>query len=485
MSLTYTSASERDSRQITAGNARLRSGHLLLALTSVVALLVLVFAYWGRLAASDSSRSSQPVVHLTNLNTVSHSKELEPVLEHVFANPADRRVAAQGLFEFIESVRKEGNTLPNVGAILKASATADATKRPLFTASDLAAIKPLIVVRTPDEFARLTIFWSVLYFISFWAVVVIWRLRGIRGDCLLLAAAHLLTAIGFAALLSRVDPLRDTALFVRYAQTAIAGVAVFGLVSLSDFRKAAFATLSYLPLLAAFLLSLLLIVFGRGPGTSSAKVNLGPFQPIEAIRLLLALFVAGYFARRWELIRQVDGKTVRHLRIPGWLRMPRLDYVAPVLAGVAASLVFFFLQKDLGPALFITCVFLVVYTVARNRVGMAGIGVALLVLGFYLGYELNISATLAARVQMWLSPWNNAVRGGDQIAQSLWSLSSGGLFGTGLGLGDTRYLPAGHTDLIMPAIGEELGFIGLFVIAAVYAVIAKRGFRVARGAATD
>src|SRR5262249_12844689 len=192
-----------------------------------------------------------------------------------------------------------------------------------------------------------------------------------------------------------------------------------------------------------------------------------------------------YFARRWELIRQIDGKTVRHFRIPGWLRMPRLDYVAPVLAGVAASLIFFFLQKDLGPALFITCVFLVVYTVARNRVGMAGIGLALLILGFYLGYELNISATLAARVQMWLSPWNNAVRGGDQIAQSLWSLSSGGLFGTGLGLGDTRYLPAGHTDLIMPAIGEELGFIGLFVIAAVYAVIAKRGFRVARGAATD
>ena len=50
--------------------------------------------------------------------------------------------------------------------------------------------------------------------------------------------------------------------------------------------------------------------FGSGPGNSSAKVNLGPFQPIEAIRLLLALFLAGYFARRWELLREVRRKTI-------------------------------------------------------------------------------------------------------------------------------------------------------------------------------
>src|SRR5262249_220142 len=141
--------------------------------------------------------------------------------------------------------------------------------------------------------------------------------------------------------------------------------------------------------------------------------------------------------------------------------------------------------KDLGPALFIACVFLLMYTVARNRAGLALIGFALLVLGFYLGYVLNVSSTLAARVEMWRSPWDNAVRGGDQIAQAVWGLSTGGFSGAGLGLGDTRYLPAGHTDLILAAIGEELGFIGLFLIAAAYAVIAARGFRIARNAASD
>jgi cell division protein FtsW (lipid II flippase) len=485
MSQTYTSASDREFRWAGDRAPHLRTGHFILALTSLVAMLVIAFAYAGRTTTLGLSGSSQQRVRLIDLNTVSNAKELEPVLERLFAHPADRRFAAQSLFDFILSVRKAGDSLPNVGAILRASVTVDGTERPLFSAADLATIKPSIVVRTREAFTRLTLFWGALYVISFWAVALFWRVRGMRGDYLLLSAAHLLTAIGFAALLSRPDPLRDTVLFVRYAQAVIAGVGVFGLVSFVDFRKASFLKLSYVPLLGALLLSAVLIVLGNGPGNSTAKVNLGPVQPIEAIRLLLALFLAGYFARRWELLRQIDGNTIRDYRVPGWLHVPRPDYLLPVLGGVAASLVFFFLQKDLGPALFVTCVFLAIYAVARNRLGMAVTGLAFLVLGFYLGYALNVSATLAARVQMWLSPWDNTVRGGDQIAQSVWGLSTGGLFGTGLGFGDTRYLPAGHTDLILAAVGEELGFIGFFLIAAVYAVIAARGFRIARAAAND
>jgi cell division protein FtsW (lipid II flippase)/cell division protein FtsI/penicillin-binding protein 2 len=472
-------------------------------------MLVIGMAYAGQRTAHFSEES----VQVTNLNAVSDSKTLIPLFEDLFVNESDRRFAAQGLFDFIRSARDAGDTLPNVGAILKARVTVNSIDRaglveyrerlrdarmhasqaeqsapavlPLFTATDLATLKPSLVVRTPETFWRLTLFWSALYFFSFWIVAVIWRLRTRRGDYLLLATAHLLTAIGFAVLLSRPDALRDTVLFARYAQGVVFGLAVFALVSFVDFRKAAFLTLSYVPLLGALLLSAVLIVFGDGPGNGSVKVNLGPVQPVEAIRLLLALFLAGYFARRWELLRQIDGNTVRNYHVPAWLHIPRLDYLLPVLGGVAASLVFFFLQKDLGPALFITCVFLAVYTVARNRVGMALIGLAFLFLGFYVGYALNVSATLAARVQMWLSPWDNAVRGGDQVAQSLWGLSAGGLFGTGFGLGDTRYLPAGHTDLILAAIGEELGFIGLLLITVVYAVIAARGFRIARAAASD
>jgi cell division protein FtsW (lipid II flippase) len=244
-------------------------------------------------------------------------------------------------------------------------------------------------------------------------------------------------------------------------------------------------TLSYLPLIVALSLSVLLILFGSGPGTSGAKVNLGPVQPIEAIRLLLALFLAGFFARRWELLREIRSPIFRGSRWTRWINLPRSEYVIPVLGGVGLALGFFYLQKDLGPALFLCCVFLATYGVARGRAGMTIAGLALLVLGFYVGYRLQISQTLAERVRMWQSPWDNAVPGGDQVTHAIWALATGGPLGTGLGLGDTRYLPAGHTDLILAAIGEELGAAGLLLVAALYALLAWRGFRIGRLARND
>ena len=122
-----------------------------------------------------------------------------------------------------------------------------------------------------------------------------------HGDYLLLSATHLLTALGFAALVSRQDPLRDTdAVRSTRAADVESGFLCFALVSALDYRKVARAGLSYLPLVGALALSVVLILFGSGPAGSNAKVNLGPLQPIEFIRLLLALFLAGYFARRWE-----------------------------------------------------------------------------------------------------------------------------------------------------------------------------------------
>ena len=127
---------------------------------------------------------------------------------------------------------------------------------------------------------------------------------------------------------------------------------------------------------------------------------------------------------------------------------------------------FFFLQKDLGPALFLSCVFLMTYAIARNRVGLAVAGFALLVAGFYVGYALNISSTLSARSADVAVAWDNGARGGEQIAQAIWSLSTGWIRSApGSAWVIPGYVPAGHTDLMLAAIGEELGFVGLLAVA--------------------
>lgn len=509
MSTTFTAAVDRDRLHDVRRNSQPDRHQLLLGLASIIAVMAIVLSYAGRTRASAMAAPADSAV---NLNAVTNARELEGALEPALSSVADRRFAATELLAFILAHRKENGPIPNVGAVMRATVPAEAIERgsslehqarlrraaeraesqrgtrparlPLFTADDLASIKPRLIVRSSGVFRNQALQWTAIYLLSIWCVAFVWWLRG-RGDFALLGAAHLLTAIGFALVLSRADPLRDTMLFVRYAQGVLVGCVGLALASLIDFRRSALAAFTYLPLAGALGLSAVLLIFGSGPAGSNAKVNLGPVQPVEAIRLLLGLFLAGYFARRWELLRQIRGRTVRHVTLPDWLQLPRFDYLLPVVVGIVTALLFFFLQRDLGPALFVSCVFLAIYAIARNRVGLALGGLAVLTAGFYLGYLLNISSTLTARVHMWRSAWDNVARGGDQIAQAMWALGTGGVFGTGLGLGDTRYVPAGYTDLPLAAVGEELGFIGILCVVAAFAIIGWRGYRTALRAASD
>jgi cell division protein FtsW (lipid II flippase) len=473
MTVTYTAGVDRD-----APRTRRRAGLVDLSVvsivaTSLVAAMAIALAYAGRMSVAEGSVRAGAAAPV-DLNTVADVKAIEAAMAPVVPNADDRRAAAERVFQFLAAERQQARVLPNVGAIA-----------PLFPPAEFAALKPVFRVRTADEFRRQVVRFAGLYLFAFLAATALWRLRRVRTDPLLFAVAHLVTAIGFAILLSRGDPLRDSLMFVRFAESTVAGVALMIAVSFVDFGAAAFVALSYLPLVAALSLSVLLILFGSGPGTSGAKVNLGPVQPIEAIRLLLALFLAGFFTRRWEVLRDIGAPIWRGPRWARRITLPRLEYVMPVAAGVGLALVLFFLQKDLGPALFLCCVFLATYVVARGRAGMAVAGGALLVLGFYLGYRFQISQTLVARIGMWQAPWDNAVSGGDQTAHAIWALATGGPVGTGLGLGDTRYLPAGHTDLILAAIGEELGAAGLLLVTVLYGIVGWRGLRIGRLARND
>ena len=123
--------------------------------------------------------------------------------------------------------------------------------------------------------------------------------------------------------------------------------------------------------------------------------------------------------------------------------------------------------KDLGPALVTGFLFLAMFAVARGRAGLAVLGIALLVAGVAVGYHAGQAATVVDRINMWLSPWDNDVHGGNQLAHSLWAFSTGGAFGSGPGWGDPAMIPAGNTDLVLPAIGEEWGFCGVAARAAV------------------
>ena len=391
-----------------------------------------------------------------DLNAPHTAEDYLPFLLPI-ANSDDRRLAAEKIAEY-----SANHKIENDGALAR-----------LHLGVPIARIKPLFIVRPPSEFYQQYAIWCSIYLASFWFVHLVWRWRRFRGDSIILPALHLLTGIGLVLSVSLRDPLRDTLEFRKFAWGASLGCVLLLLPLFKFFNYSNFARWTYTPLIAAFALFVLLIVRGSGPTGSDAHVNLGPFQPVELIKILLVFFLAGYFSRKWEWLRDLRMK-----RVP-LVSIPRPAHVLPVMIGVAAALLMFFLLKDLGPALVTGFLFITLFAIARNRPGLALLGIALLVGGVAIGYQHGEPKTVVDRVSMWLSPWDNNVRGGDQLAHSLWAFSTGGAFGSGPGWGDPSMIPAGHTDLVLPAIGEEWGFVGVVTIALLFFLLLYRAFRIA------
>jgi cell division protein FtsW (lipid II flippase)/cell division protein FtsI/penicillin-binding protein 2 len=347
-----------------------------------------------------------------------------------------------------------------------------------------ATFSALEVVRTPAQFQRQITIAVATFMLAFWAAhLVRWRFGAI-GDPLLLPVVHLLTGLGMIAMLALRDPLRDTVAMATVAGGIVAGCAIWTALAFVDFEDPRLRRAVLAPLIAAVALALALIVFGSGPRGSNARVNLLGVQPVEAVRLLVVFSLAAYFARRWQFLRELSADAGAP-RIRRWVRLPRWKDVRPLAVSITALLALFFLQRDLGPALVLSCVFLGLYGIARARAGLVVAGFAILVTGFAAGYALGVPSTVTRRVAIALDPWENGLPGGDQVSHALWALSSGGPWGLGPGVGEPHVIPAGHTDLVIAALGEDLGYVGFASIAILFGILVWRMLRIAVRAPGD
>ncbi len=459
---------------------------------SLIAALGLVLVFVAKTQDFGDLRDRLQKGELLDLNAADGTPGLAKTIETVLGDSAGAQMAADRVKSFLD----EHRPLPNVGALARLRLTqSEAQGDPRWSAWQkgfstggrtltsialvpLSKLKPVLVVRTPEQFVRLYALWVSLYFAAFWSVHILWRWRSFRGDAALLPALQLLTAIGLILMVSLRDPLRDTIEFRKFVLGVVAGCAILLLPLLKAFQYQRFARFTYTPLFLALALFAALLRFGSGPTGSDARVNLGPFQPVEIIKLLLVFFLAGYFAQNWERLRELHQKRFVP-RWLSWLELPRLSHALPVMYAVSCALILFFVLKDMGPALVLGVLFLITFGIARRRAGLALLGIALLVGGVAVGYHYGAPHTVVERVSMWLSPWNNEVRGGDQLAHSLWAFATGGPWGSGPGWGDPGVIPAGHTDLVLPSIAEEWGVPGVAALCILFALLVRRSFRIA------
>lgn len=163
----------------------------------IAAALGMVYAAKTRSFAAEGEQLRRG--ELVDLNHVSGAEQLAPVLA-IFPEPKE---LGESLAEFLT----HRPPLKNVGAIARVPAARRVLNR----------LKPLLVVRTPAEFQRAFLLWTVLYFGGFYMVVLVWRRSGFRGDRAYLPVVHLLTGIGLALMVSLRDPLRDTLEFQKFA----------------------------------------------------------------------------------------------------------------------------------------------------------------------------------------------------------------------------------------------------------------------------
>src|SRR5262249_954301 len=281
----------------------------------------LVCGAWA-LGYTAKIRRATPPAPVVNLSEVDRADKLLPVMT-VLQSPADRDFAAKKIFDTLADRNGDVGSVAVVGRIRvpraelvgnknveelrKRAEDAKGDTISLFTSAEYSVIRPQIATRSVGGFRRDFFLWGGAILAAFLLAHIWWAVRGFGGPWAFLPLLLMLTGMGFALMVGLRDPLRDTLIFIPFAEGVAAGCLVMLAASLIDWDIVT-AGYSFVPLLGAIVLSVALIVAGSGPAGSDARVNLGPLQPVEAIKILLVFFLAGYFARNWPLLRELREK---------------------------------------------------------------------------------------------------------------------------------------------------------------------------------
>ncbi|MBA5244888.1 FtsW/RodA/SpoVE family cell cycle protein [Corynebacterium haemomassiliense] len=250
------------------------------------------------------------------------------------------------------------------------------------------------------------------------------------------------------------------------------GLMVLTLIVIRDHKS--LSRYSYLLGLVGLILLALPLVWPQPPGYEEARIWLwlGPFsiQPGEFSKILLLIFFAQLLAQKRALF------TVAGKRFLG-MTFPRLRDLAPILMVWAIAILIMGISNDFGPALLLFATVLGMVYFATSRASWLFIGVGLVAVGGYAVYQ--VSSKIQERVSNFIDPFADFDGIGNQPANALIGLSWGGITGTGLGYGHPELVPVAHSDYILAAIGEELGFVGIAAVLCLFAVFITRGFRTA------
>ena len=243
--------------------------------------------------------------------------------------------------------------------------------------------------------------------------------------------------------------------------------AALGLGCLYLFSRLDFRWLRHLALPGYFLsLGLLVAVLLVGVEAFGSRrwfviPGVGSFQPAEAAKLAVVVYLAHWLDRR--------GRAAGSF----W------NGLVPFVLLVAPGFLLIALEPDLGTAgVYAAAAFSVFFMAGANLLHLTAIGASVMAAAVAF---ISTTDYQMERVQTFLDPFRDPLGAGYNTLQGLMALAMGGI--TGLGLGASRqkylYLPAPSTDFIFAIIGEEWGLVGTLAVVALFVVVAYQGYRIA------
>ncbi len=256
----------------------------------------------------------------------------------------------------------------------------------------------------------------------------------------------------------------------RQLSGAVVGGALLLLASRLDYYR--WRQLAW-PLLLLTLMFLLipLLPFTRGiaPPVNGARrwIDIGPinFQPSEVARLVVVIWCAMLASKKGQQVREFKKGVLPFL----------------VILGLIAILIL--LEPNLSMATLVALLGGLVLFTSGAKIGHFGLVAGL---GMILVFQqIRDAQYRLARLLTFLNPGDATTEAGFQIHQSLVGIGSGRLIGVGFGEGQQKlgYLPYAYSDFLFSTIGEEWGFLGIFVVVSLFSLFCWLGFRIARTAA--
>jgi len=292
-------------------------------------------------------------------------------------------------------------------------------------------------------------------------------------DPLLLWATLALTALGLvmvysaSAVTAKASTGDQFFYLKRQAVAFVIGIGALVFALKMGYRR--LAPLAY-PLLLLGLIGLVLVLV-PGLGTSAGgarrwiRIPGASFQPAELAKLAFVVYLAHSLSKKREKVRVFSIGFLPHCAVGGIL------------------ILLLMLEPDFGSSVALSLLLFALLFAAGARISwLVGLMLAALPVGYL---AIARSPYRMKRILAFLDPWAHRHDIGYQIAESLMSIGSGGLWGLGLGDGRQKlfFLPEAHTDFIFAIIGEELGLLGAGLVIALYAIVVWRGIRAAFNAA--